>query len=141
MTVEEPLLVATFYGSREVLCDFLCGALLRVAKMPRDQTEVVRALLAHLGGHSNRVWASQERLAALAKTSITTVRRTVRALRKIGVRVLRGDEMLGGPGPHQHPRLSENSVNCYDLSALLDLIPLELRSLSVEAIGDTQHGS
>lgn len=122
------LLAPILSFSRDALADLLCGALVRVARITRDQADVVRALVNHRGWHSNRVWASQESLAQLTGTSIATVKRTFRALRDHGLRVVPPHELGDGPGPHQFKgeRRSEYDTNCYDLSGLAELLPTEL---------------
>jgi len=100
---------------------------------------VLRELLRHLGAHSNRVWPSQARIAERTGLSHASVERGIAALKANGwIRCCNGAGNGGDAGmeaaqPGPRPRSPHDSrprycaVNCYDLSALLALVPSFLR--------------
>jgi hypothetical protein len=119
------------------LTNFLVGEVVCRFKLPRSHGLVLSALLSHIGRHSNRVWPSEECLAAESGYCVRTVRSAMKALReKLGIQVLRGDDLHDGPGPHDCPRDLRRRgtggmyiVNTYDLSPLLDWIPEPLQQV------------
>jgi len=112
------------------LANVVIGGAQRLAELTKGASKVLLELLGHLGFHSDRVWCSEPRLAALANCSIKTVQRTIRlAKEKLGLRVIEDpDELLAGPGPQDYSgeREGDGPVNCYDLSAMRALIPRPL---------------
>lgn len=132
-----PLLRAALPGiSREMLAEQIIGRLCHQIDCPKSYLDVLYALIAHAGWHSNRAWASYKRLAELASRIAPTKWRTAqRAMAfwcsKLGIRVIRDqDELLAGPGEHDYvdagkEKRGDGPVNHYDLTALLAYVPQE----------------
>lgn len=103
--------------------------------LTRSALEVLGALLEHANTGHDRVWPCIKTLAARLDLSDDTVNAALLLWRRLGVlRVVTGEELASGPGPHTarargvRPRSRRHSL-CYDLRGLLAYVPDAVREL------------
>jgi hypothetical protein len=116
---------------------YLLGAVVHSHSMPRKWARLLSALLSRIREHSNRVWPGIQWLSERAGTSERTAKRFLAWLRSVlGIRVVGGDELTAGPGPHRYDgeKRSSREVNTYDLSPFAAMLSeQELAALVVVA--------
>jgi hypothetical protein len=133
------LLLSGLPLSTECLSVYFRGVL-SALKCPRKWGDVLAAMLSHLNPEHNWVWAGVKTLAAESSTSDRTVKRvTAWARAQLGLRVVQGDELSAGPGPHRFvgERRGDLPVNTTDLGPLVRLLPASL----VEALRAVLSGA